>query len=82
MNKYGYFLVRTSFWGKCIITFQKEGKGGGSKKPHNKMLYNSYLSPVIIRVIMSKWIGWAGHVASMVDKRNSYRSSVVNLEGL
>jgi hypothetical protein len=32
---------------------------------HNKELHNLYSSPNIIRMIMSRRMGWAGHVAQM-----------------
>jgi hypothetical protein len=49
---------------------------GGRRKLHNKELHNLYSSPSIIRMIKSRRIGWAGHVAPMGDKRNSYRNLV------
>jgi hypothetical protein len=33
----------------------------------------NYSSPSIIRVIKSRRMGWAEHVARMKDKRNAYR---------
>jgi hypothetical protein len=35
--------------------------------------FNLYSSPNIIRMIKSRRMRWAGHVAQMVEKRNSYR---------
>jgi hypothetical protein len=32
-----------------------------------------YSSPGIIRVILSRWMRWAGHVALMEEKRNACR---------
>jgi hypothetical protein len=40
-----------------------------------------YLLLDIIRVIISRWIRWAGHVASMGERRNAYKVSVENHEG-
>jgi hypothetical protein len=37
------------------------------KKLHNEELHNLYLSPDIFRVIESRRLRWAGHVASMED---------------
>jgi hypothetical protein len=32
-----------------------------------------YCSPSIIRIIKSRWIRWAGHVARKGEKRNAYK---------
>jgi hypothetical protein len=45
----------------------------GWRKLHNEELHNLYSSPSIIRIIKSRRIRWAGHVARMVEKRNVYR---------
>jgi hypothetical protein len=38
------------------------------RKLHKKELHNLYSSPSIIRIIKSRRMRWAGHVAHMVDK--------------
>jgi hypothetical protein len=38
---------------------------GGWRKLHNEELHNFYFSPSIIRMIKSRRMGWAGHVARM-----------------
>jgi hypothetical protein len=38
-------------------------------------------SPSIIRMIKSRRMRWAGHVAQMADKRNAYRILVGKPEG-
>jgi hypothetical protein len=38
---------------------------GGWRKLHNEELHNLYLSPGIIRMIKSRRMRWAGHVARM-----------------
>jgi hypothetical protein len=43
------------------------------RKLHNKELRDLYSSPSIIRIIKSKRMRWAGHVARMGEKRNAYR---------
>ena len=43
-----------------------------SRKPHNEELNNLYSSPNIVRVTISRRIRWAGHVARMVEKRETY----------
>jgi hypothetical protein len=46
---------------------------GECKKLHNEELRDLYSSPSIIRIIKSRRMRWAGHVARMEEKRNSYR---------
>jgi hypothetical protein len=43
------------------------------RKLNNEELHSSYSSSNIIRMIKSKRIKWAGHVALMGEKRNGYR---------
>jgi hypothetical protein len=45
---------------------------GGWRKLHNEALHKLYSSPSIIRMIKSKRMRWAGHVARM-GKRNAYK---------
>jgi hypothetical protein len=42
---------------------------------------NLYSSPLIIRMIMSRRMRWAGNVARMGDKKNAYRILVGKPEG-
>jgi hypothetical protein len=53
---------------------------GEWKKLHNKELHDLYSSPSIIRVIKSRRMRWAGHVAHG-EKWNAYRSLVGKPEG-
>jgi hypothetical protein len=46
---------------------------GGWRTLHNEKLYNLYSSPSIIRMIKSRRMKWAGHVARMGERRNAYR---------
>jgi hypothetical protein len=48
---------------------------------HNEELRDLYSSPSIIRIIKSRRMRWAGHVARMGEKRNAYRLLVGNPEG-
>jgi hypothetical protein len=43
---------------------------GGRRKLHNEDFHNLYSSPIIIRIIKSRRMRWAGHVARMGEKRN------------
>jgi hypothetical protein len=46
---------------------------GGWRKLYNEELHNLYSSASIIRIIKSRRMRWAGHVARMGGKRNVYR---------
>jgi hypothetical protein len=46
---------------------------GEWRRLHRKELYALYYSSDIIRVIKPKRLRWAGHVASMGDRRVAYR---------
>jgi hypothetical protein len=46
---------------------------GGWRKLHNEKLHKLYSSPCIIRIIKSRRMRYAGHVARMEEKRNAYR---------
>jgi hypothetical protein len=54
---------------------------GEWKKLHNEELRDLYSSPSIIRIIKSRRMRWAGHLAHMGEKRNAYRLLVGNPEG-
>jgi hypothetical protein len=54
---------------------------GSWRKLHNEELHNLYSPPSIIRVIKSRMIKWAGHVARMGEKRNIYRLLMGKPEG-
>jgi hypothetical protein len=41
---------------------------GGWRKLHAEELHNFYSSPSIVRIIKSRRMRWAGHVAQMEDK--------------
>ena len=51
------------------------------RKLYNVELKNLYSSPNILRVIKSRRIRWAGHVASMGEKAGVYRVLVGEPEG-
>jgi hypothetical protein len=46
---------------------------GEWRKLHNEELRDLNFSPSIIRIIKSRRMRWAGHVARMGEKRNAYR---------
>jgi hypothetical protein len=54
---------------------------GEWRKLHNEELNGLYSLPNIVRVIKSRRMRWAGHVARMVEGRGVYRFLVGKLEG-
>jgi hypothetical protein len=54
---------------------------GGWRKLHNEEIHKLYSSPNIIRMINSRRMRGAGHVARMGEKRNAYRILVGQPEG-
>jgi hypothetical protein len=54
---------------------------GEWKKLHNEELRDLYSSTSIIKIIKSRRIRWADHVARMGEKRNAYRLLVGKPEG-
>jgi hypothetical protein len=60
---------------------KRDGVTGGWRNLHNEELHNLYSSPSIIRIIKSRRMKWAGHVARIGEKRNVYRLLVGKPEG-
>jgi hypothetical protein len=46
---------------------------GGWRKLHNEELRDLCSSPIIIRIMKSRWMRWAWHIARMGEKRNVCR---------
>jgi hypothetical protein len=53
----------------------------GQRRLHNEELHNLYSSRSIIRMMKSRRMRWAGHVARMGKKRIAYRELVGKPEG-
>jgi hypothetical protein len=51
----------------------KRKEDGSWRKLHNDELHGLYSSPNIVRVIKSRRLRWAGHVARMGEGRGAYR---------
>jgi hypothetical protein len=54
---------------------------GEWRKPQSEKFHNLYSSQDIIRIIKSRRMSWAGHVARMGEKRNAYGILVGKPEG-
>jgi hypothetical protein len=59
----------------------RDEETGGWRKLHNEELHKLYSSPSIIRIIKSRRMRWAAHVARMWEKRNAYRILVGKPKG-
>jgi hypothetical protein len=64
-----------------IFERKRDEMTGGCRKLHKDELRDLYSSPSIIRLIKSRRMRWAGHVARMREKRNAYRIFVGKPEG-
>jgi hypothetical protein len=64
-----------------IFVPKRDEVTGEWRKLHNEGLRDLCSSPSIIRIIKSRRMRWAGHVARMGEKRNAYRLLVENPEG-
>jgi hypothetical protein len=60
---------------------KRDGMTGGWRKLHNEELHNLCSSSDIIRIMKSRRMRWAGHVARMGEKRNVYRLLVGKPKG-
>jgi hypothetical protein len=59
----------------------KREEDGSWRKLHNDELHDLYSSPNIVRMIKSRRMRWAGHVACMGEGRGAYRVLVGRPEG-
>jgi hypothetical protein len=64
-----------------IFGAKRDEVTGEWRKLHNKERSDLHSSPSIIRIIKSRRMRWAGHVARMGRKRNAYRLLVGKPEG-
>ena len=60
---------------------KRDGVTGEWRKLHNEELNDLYSSPNIVRVIKSRRMRWAGHVARMEERRVVYRVLVGKCDG-
>jgi hypothetical protein len=65
-----------------IFGLKRDEVTGEWRKLHNKELRDLYSSPSVIRIIKSKRMRWAGHVAQMGEKRTAYGLLVGKPEGM
>jgi hypothetical protein len=61
--------------------FGRDDVTGEWRRLHNEELIDLYSSPNIVRVIKSRRMSWAGHVARMGERRGAYGVFVGKPEG-
>jgi len=64
-----------------IFGLRRDEVTGERRRLHNEELNDLYSSPNIARVIKSRGMRWAGHVARMGEERELYRALVGKPEG-
>ena len=64
-----------------IFGTRRDEVTGEWRRLHNEELNDLYSSPNIVRVIKSRRMRWAGHVALMGEEREFYRFLVGKPEG-
>ena len=64
-----------------IFVPRRDKVTGEWRRLQNKELNDFYSSPNIVRVIKSRRMRWAGHVARMGEEREVYRVLVGKTEG-
>ena len=60
---------------------RRDGVTGEWRKLHNEELSDLYSSPHVVRVIKSRRLRWAGHVARMEEGRGVHKVLVGKPEG-
>jgi len=66
----------------CVAPVKKKDEVTGERrKLHNEELSDRYWLPIIVRVIQSRRMRWAGHVARMGEMRGVYMILVGKPEG-
>ena len=66
---------------RIIFGPRRDKVTGEWRRLHNEELNDLYSSPNIVRVIKSRRVRWAGHVAHMGEERGAYRVLVGKAEG-
>ena len=64
-----------------IFVLKRDGVTGEWRKLHNEELNDLYCSPNIMRVVKSRRMRWAGHVARMGERRVVHKVLVGKPEG-
>jgi hypothetical protein len=79
MSEFGNLILQLLY--NRIFGPKRDEVTGGWRKLHNEELHVLYSSPSIVRVIKTRKMRWAGHVACMGEERGAYNILVGRLEG-
>ena len=71
-------FVPSQMWIKIFCFSDKNGEW---RRFHNEELHSLYRSPTIVRVIKSRRLRWAGHVAKMEEGRSYFNILTVKPTG-
>jgi len=64
-----------------VFRSKRDEETGEWRKLHKEEINDLYSSPNIVRVIKSRKVRWAGHVAHMGENRGAYRALMGKPEG-
>ena len=78
-----YAIIRKAFTRKLTCQIHsvvsltlfgpKRDENGECRRLHNEKLHSLYRSPNIVRLIKSRRLRWAGHVARLEDGRSPFK---------
>ena len=77
----GNYPKRNNLHKYTCIYLSRDEVTGEWRRLHNELLNDLYCSPNIVRVIKSRRMRWAGHVARKGEERGMYRVLVGKPEG-
>jgi hypothetical protein len=80
-EEHGLRVLRTGYWGGGIFGLKRDEVKGEWRKLLNEDIRDLTSLPVIIRIIKSRRMRWAGHLARIWEKRNACRLLVRKPEG-
>jgi hypothetical protein len=66
---------------RTIFVTKREEGAGGWRKLHNEELRNLHASPNVTRMMKSRMVRWAEHMATMGKVGNAYKILVGKPEG-
>ena len=70
---YFFLIIKVCFRICKSVIFGPSDENGEWRRLHNEELHSLYRSPNIVRVIKSRRLTWAGHVARMEEGRSAFK---------
>jgi hypothetical protein len=80
-RRYASICVFMFYLTTLSLIHKRDEVTGEWRKLRNEELRDLYSSPSIIRIIKSRRMRWAGHIARIGEKKNEYRLLVGKPEG-